>query len=191
FGDISTTSFHATKLFHTVEGGAVITTSAEVLKKMAFMRNFGHNGPEQFADIGINGKNSELHAAMGLVNLNHIDAILERRRELSLHYNKALAGLRVQRPLIHPEAGFNYSYYPIVFETEEQLLKSIAELNLNWIHPRRYFYPSLTQLPYVEQTTMPVCDSVACRVLCLPLYHLLTKEEIDFIARLLLRVQNN
>ncbi|MBC7902881.1 MAG: DegT/DnrJ/EryC1/StrS family aminotransferase, partial [Gemmatimonadaceae bacterium] len=80
FGDVSTTSFHATKLFHTIEGGAVFTRNPDVLRRMAYMRNFGHNGPKDFADIGINGKNSELHAAMGLVNLKYIEDIQKSRK---------------------------------------------------------------------------------------------------------------
>lgn len=90
YGDVSTTSFHATKLFHTIEGGAVFTQDPEVLKKMAYMRNFGHNGPEAFFGIGINGKNSEFHAAMGLCNFNYIDAILEKRKKDSLYYDEKL-----------------------------------------------------------------------------------------------------
>src|SRR4051794_21801553 len=83
YGDISTASFHATKLYHTIEGGAVITSSAELLKKMAYMRNFGHNGPENFFGLGINGKNCEFHAAMGIVNLTYINSIIQKRKEIS------------------------------------------------------------------------------------------------------------
>lgn len=192
YGDVSTTSFHATKLFHTVEGGAVITQNPEVLKKMAYMRNFGHDGPEKFFGIGINGKNSELHAAMGLVNLKYIADILKKRKTLSDYYDRKLARFNMQRPTLTDREGYNYAYYPIVLPSEEMLLKCIKTLNDNWIYPRRYFYPSLTELPYLkEKSGLEVVSSVAPRALCLPLYHTLSFEEIDFVVRLLLRVQNN
>lgn len=191
FGDISTTSFHSTKLFHTIEGGAVFTNEGELIRKMSQIRNFGHNGPESFERVGINGKNSEFHAAMGLANLKHIDDIMLSRKTQALHYDKVLQNLHVQKPLILNGAEWNYSYYPIVFENEEQVLKSIKELNDNWIYPRRYFFPSLSTLHYVDKYETPVSENIARRVLCLPMYHTLKKEDIDFIARLLLRVQNN
>ena len=191
YGDISTTSFHATKLFHTIEGGAVFCNSPELLKKMAYMRNFGHNGPEDFEGLGINGKNSEVHAAMGLANFPFIPQILESRKTQSLQYNKMLQGLRVKRLQINTNTVFNYAYYTVVFETEAQLLKSVSELNDNRIFPRRYFYPSLTRLRYVTKQQTPVCDDISKRTLCLPLFFDLTKEEIDYICRILLRTQNN
>jgi len=191
FGDISTASFHATKLFHTVEGGAVITNDAELLKKLAFLRNFGHETFETFAGIGINGKNSEFHAAMGLANLKCMKDVLEVRKAQAKMYDKDLAELKVKRPKIQQGAEWNYAYYPILFETEGALLRSIEALNDNWIYPRRYFYPSLSSLNYVKKCSTPVSDDIAKRILCLPAYHTLKQEEIAFISRILLRVQNN
>ena len=191
YGDISTTSFHATKLFHTIEGGAVFTKDPELLKTMAYMRNFGHNGPEDFFGIGINGKNSEFHAAMGLVNLKYIDQIRDKRKELSAYYDKKLEGLSKTTPVLLKESQFNFAYYPIVLPSEEILEKMVKVLNDNLVYPRRYFYPSLHHLNYVESQDLPVSESVSKRVLCLPLYQTLSFEEIDFIARLMLRVQNN
>jgi dTDP-4-amino-4,6-dideoxygalactose transaminase len=190
YGDISTCSFHATKVYHSIEGGAVITKSPELLKAMSRLRNFGHNGPEHFDVPGINGKNSEFHAAMGLVNLKHVDGILLSRKEQAEKYNKALINLRVTRPVILKGTDWNYSYYPIIFETEEQLLRAVQELNQNWIYPRRYFYPSLSKLNYVQHYPTPVSDDISKRVLSLPLYHTLKTEDIDFIARILIRTQN-
>ncbi|MGB4773123.1 MAG: DegT/DnrJ/EryC1/StrS family aminotransferase [Chitinophagaceae bacterium] len=190
FGDVTTASFHATKLFHTIEGGAVITRNSEVLKTLAFMRNFGHNGPEDFACIGINGKNSEMHAAVGLVNLKYVDDIVKRRKELVAYYMTKLDGLKVKTIKIHPECDWNCSYFPVIFDTEEQLLKAVKDLNNNWIYPRRYFYPSLSSLKFVGSHVNPVSSSVSPRILCLPLYHDLHLEEIDFIIRILLRAQN-
>lgn len=190
FGDVSTTSFHATKLFHTVEGGAVFTGSPELLKRMAFMRNFGYNGPEEFAEVGINGKNSELHAAMGLINLKYVDIVLQSRKQQAERYDYLLKKLKVRKPKINEDGEFNYAYYPIVFETEEQLLKSVEMLNANLIYPRRYFFPSLNNLQYVNASTCSVSEDISKRVLCLPIYNGLTNEEIELVCRLLLRVQN-
>lgn len=191
YGDISTTSFHATKLFHTTEGGAVFCNSPELLKKMTYLRNFGHNGPEEFAMVGINGKNSEFHAAMGLANFPYINKILESRKAQSLLYAAMLKNLKVSHIKIYKESEFNFAYYPIVFDTEEILLKSMTELNLNRVYPRRYFYPSLNRLNYIENQECPISENISKTILCLPLYFDLTKEEIDYIGRILLRVQNN
>ncbi len=191
FGDVTTVSFHATKLFHTVEGGAVFTSDPELLKKMAYMRNFGHNGPEDFSGVGINGKNSELHAAMGLVNLKCIEKIIEGRKLKTERYNFWLPHLKVQVVKKLDVAATNYSYYPVVFETEEALQKGLALLNGHLIYPRRYFYPTLNHLSYVKGEPTQVSDDSSKRVLCLPLYDKLSVEEIDFICRLLLRTQNN
>lgn len=191
FGDISTTSFHATKLFHTVEGGAVFSNNPELIKKLSYMRNFGHSGPEDFVWLGINGKNSEFHAAMGLVNLNYVDEILNKRKELSLYYDEVLAKLDVTKPKINDKCTFNYSYYPIIFRSEEDLLKSFERLKRAEIFTRRYFYPSLSELPYVLDDNLPISDDLSKRVLCLPLYHTLSFEEVDLIGRLLLRIQNH
>ncbi len=189
YGDISTTSFHATKLFHTIEGGAVITSHPELLKKMAFMRNFGHDGPEQFAGVGINGKNSEFHAAMGLSVLPHMEEVLQKRKEQSEYYDAILENLEVRRPSLTEHCGYNHAYYPIIFESEERLKRSQKALEGQRISPRRYFYPSLSSLDYVKNWPTPASDRIAARVLCLPLYHQLSKEEQDLIARILLRTQ--
>jgi dTDP-4-amino-4,6-dideoxygalactose transaminase len=191
YGDISTASFHATKLFHTIEGGAVMTNNIELLKSMAHIRNFGYETADTFAGVGINGKNSEFHAAMGLANLKRINDILLSRKEQVKIYDEDLETLNVKRFKIQPDSEWNYSYYPIVFESEEILLRTIAELNDNWIYPRRYFYPSLSSLNYVKHCDTPISDDIARRILCLPLYHSLKREEIAFISRILLRVQNN
>lgn len=191
FGDISTTSFHATKLFHTIEGGAVFCNSAELLKKMAYMRNFGHHGPLEFVEVGINAKNSEFHAAMGLINLKFIESILEKRKALFNKYMEWMKYIKAKTIKLTEGSIYNYAYFPIVFESEAILLKIVEILNGHWIYPRRYFYPTLNKLDYVERYDTPVGDEVSARVLCLPLYHSLSAEEIDYICRLILRVQNN
>lgn len=189
YGDISTASFHATKLFHTIEGGGVFTSSPDLLRTMSLMRNFGHDGPFIFSDIGINGKNSEFHAAMGLCNLKYIDRIIEKRKADSLYYdNWLLNDLDLRKQTIAENVTYNYSYYPILFETEKQVLKVVKMLEDNNISPRRYFYPLLTELPYTQsEKELSNARSISQRILCLPIYYDITKEEIDMICRLIIR----
>jgi dTDP-4-amino-4,6-dideoxygalactose transaminase len=192
YGDISICSLHATKLYHSIEGGLVVTKEATLLKKLAYMRNFGFDGPEAFAELGINGKNSEFHAAMGLANLKYANAIIEKRKELTECYYEKMANVKGFFPAWNKNATNNYAYLPVIFETEALLKKVFAILNLHEIGVRRYFYPSLaTALPYLPDVKMDVADDIASRVLCLPLFYELSFEEIDLIARLILRSQNN
>lgn len=192
YGDISTCSLHATKLYHSIEGGLIITKDASLLKKLAYIRNFGISGFDSFAELGINGKNSEFHAAMGLVNLKYIKSIHNKRKELVEKYNHKLTKLKAYRPLWHEASQNNYAYYPIVLESESLLLKIKTLLDGHEIFTRRYFYPSLANtLPYLEPKDFTVTDDVAKRILCLPLYYDLTVEEVDLICRLMLRIQNN
>ena len=191
YGDICTASFHATKLFHTVEGGAVVTQDANLLRELSFLRNFGHNGPETFAAVGINGKNSEFHAAMGLCNLKYVDEILEKRRHIWDRYMSRLSHASLGSIEINKDAGFNYSYYPVIFESEEVVMKVIRELEGHKISPRRYFYPCLSTLHYVKPANTPVSADISRRILCLPSFHDMSDEVIDMIARIVLRVVNN
>lgn len=192
YGDISTCSLHATKLYHSGEGGLIVTKDPVLLKKLAYIRNFGFNGPEAFAELGINGKNSELHAAMGLVNLNYIEAIHNKRKELTERYNQNLKNLDAVAQSWHPDATINYAYYPLVFNNTDLMMRCIDRLKANEIGTRRYFYPSLAQaLPYLDKQQLQATDDICSRVLCLPLYYDLSVEEVDLICRLILRTQNN
>jgi dTDP-4-amino-4,6-dideoxygalactose transaminase len=191
YGDVSTTSFHATKLFHTVEGGAVFCNSPELLKKMAYLRNFGHHGPTDFAAVGINGKNSEFHAAMGVVNLKYINQILAQRKALCQKYDNWLKRPNIQHPTITPHSSFNYAYYPVVFDSEDTSLNIIKELEDNCVTPRRYFYPSLNKVDMFKPNNCPISESIAKCILCLPLYQDLKGEDIDFICRIVLRTIDN
>ena len=188
YGDISTCSTHATKLFHTVEGGFIVSNDRFTQGRVNEMRNFGHKGPETFEGIGINGKNSEFHAAMGLVNLNHIEAINEKRKQITERYNSNLKEFDCTRPIWHKDSENNYAYYPVIFSDEKRLLKCTEMLNANEIFGRRYFYPSLPLcLPYVENISLKNVDDISRRIYCLPLYHTLTFEEVDKICSLLLK----
>lgn len=187
YGDISITSFHATKLFHTVEGGAAFTANGQLAEKIARQRNFGYVHYDSFDGPGINAKNSELHAAMGLCNFKYLDQIFSRRKEQWLYYKELLKSMDMQFMTIMPDTVFNYSYFPLVFRDEQQLLHSMEALNLQYIYPRRYFYPALNKLNYVPEGACPVAEDIAPRILCLPLFHDLRKEEQQMIARILLR----
>ncbi|NLN26066.1 MAG: DegT/DnrJ/EryC1/StrS family aminotransferase [Bacteroidetes bacterium] len=186
YGDISTCSLHATKLYHSIEGGLIIAGNAELHQKLRYIRNFGISGFYEFAELGINGKNSEFHAAMGLVNLNHIAAISEKRKALVKKYDELLKETRLQRPVWHQDSENNAAYYPVIFETEEALLQAEETFKQNQIGTRRYFYPSLaTALPYLDPTEMEITDSISKRVLCLPLYYDLEIEDVNVVCGIL------
>lgn len=185
YGDISTLSFHATKLFHTVEGGAVIYNGIEGKEEqIRLLRSFGFEG-EQYSIAGINGKNSEFHAAMGLCNLKYITEIILQRKKISNMYDGYLAD-RFMRPFIPAEVDYNYSYYPVIFDNEEELLITQKHLKMNGVETRRYFYPSLNKLPYlVESSSCPISEDISKRILCLPLFSDLKEEEVERIAKLI------
>ncbi|MDI9871107.1 DegT/DnrJ/EryC1/StrS family aminotransferase [Flectobacillus roseus] len=184
FGDISTCSFHATKVFHTVEGGAVITNNDEYAWLLDRYRSFGHIG-DDYLTIGINGKNSEFHAAMGLVNLPKVPEIIAARKAIFDIYDQELNWEKLGRPELSLNAVKNYAYYPVFFESEAALLKVRDALSENQIMPRRYFYPSLSTLKFVtEESTCPISDDFALRALALPLYFDLAHEDVYRIARI-------
>jgi dTDP-4-amino-4,6-dideoxygalactose transaminase len=188
YGDISTLSFHATKLFHTVEGGGITTNDDELAHRIAYMRNFGHKGQEEFWGLGINGKSSEFHAAMGLCVFPHLKDIIARRKHLTELYDNHFKrlGLALQRPKIPSGTTYNYAYYPVLFKDERQLTSVRDSLNANYIYPRRYFYPSLHHLPYInKEYTLEISESVSRRVLCLPLYHDLPDEIVKRICTII------
>jgi len=185
YGNISTISFHATKLFHTIEGGAVCTQSEDLNYRLSKMRNFGHNGEGLFDGVGINGKNSEIHAAMGLTNLKYINDILNTRKKQYLFYFEKLKSSDFIFQKITKNTHYNYAYFPIVFKNEKQLLKIKNVLEKNNIYPRRYFFPSLSSLDYVKNNETPISDDIASRILCLPVYHDLSEKEQDIICKLI------
>lgn len=185
YGDVSTGSFHATKLFHTIEGGCVIAKDKQVGEKVELMKRFGHNYDEHIT-LGINAKASELHAAMGLCNLNYVDEIIQKRKAISEKYDQLLEG-KFQRPKPENGTAYNYAYYAILLESEEQLLSTVKRLNANNIFPRRYFYPSLNTLPYLKKTqSCPVSEEISNRILCLPLYYGIETVTVDTICKLIL-----
>jgi dTDP-4-amino-4,6-dideoxygalactose transaminase len=169
FGDISTCSFHATKIFHTGEGGMLFANNDQLFTDSYNAHNFGHNGPTAFHGVGINGKMSELSAAMGLAVLPYLDEIIAERKEIADFYFSNLS-TTVQTIDLRDGTNWNYSYFPVVFESEEQLLNVIQKLSKQDINPRRYFYPSLNTLTFVNRCSCPISESLAARILCLPLF---------------------
>lgn len=169
-GDVSTCSFHATKLFHSGEGGCVIARDPALQRRLVLMRQFGHAGDDHYM-MGINGKNSEFHAAMGLSVLPHMPHILAERRSQWQWYAEAFRGLPGHRLLQLPEGlDYNHSYFPLFLPDEAQLLRTMEALQADDIFPRRYFHPSLDLLPYVtEARPCPVSREMASKVLCLPM----------------------
>ena len=182
YGDVSTCSFHATKLFHTGEGGALFCKDKVLNDKLYYSHNFGHKTATSFHNVGINGKMSELQAAMGLAVLPYMKQIIEERKDLVSYYDNALNFIKLKRQKIRENTGWNYSYYAVVFENEKQLLAVMKRLNEHDIYPRRYFYPSLNTLNYVNSQAMPVSESIAKRVLCLPLYVGLEVDKVKEIS---------
>ena len=189
WGDASTLSFHATKVFHTGEGGAVVCSNAEALLTLNRQRAFGHEGRD-YLTVGINGKNSELHAAMGLANLTVVDEQREHRRVLSERYIDALADLPQLRCIDvrnYPGLEHNYGYFPIIFADPIQRERTVAVLEAEQVYPRRYFEPSLNELPFLDRelrVPCPVSERAARTALCLPLYADLPAEQVDRIASL-------
>lgn len=182
-GDVSTCSFHATKLFHTGEGGAMICNDEKLRHKLFYHHNFGHNGPEKFWGLGINAKMSELHAAMGLSVLPYYEEIISSRKSIVSMYKELMPNIKTIK--IRYNTHWNYSYHPIILEDETVTKKIIKVLNQSKIYPRRYFFPSLNKLPYVEYQDCPISESIASSVLCLPLYYGLEKENIVKIASII------
>lgn len=185
YGDVSTCSFHATKLFHTGEGGAMFTNDAKLYNQLFYSHNFGHKGPLDFYGLGINGKISELQAAMGLAVFPYMEMILKERERIVTHYRDHLNGNTVSTMVIRPETEWNYSYFPAIFESEDMLLKIQSRLNEEQIFPRRYFYPSLNRINYINGIEMPVSESIAARILCLPLYTGLQQKDQEKIIKLI------
>jgi len=186
YGDVSTCSFHSTKVFHTIEGGSVVCQDRELFEKIKLIRSFGHIQDEYFA-AGINGKNSEFHAAMGICNLRHLESIIAGRKRVFREYDNQLDFRKIEKVTEKSDhLEYNFAYYPVVFESEKIALEVVRSLNQENIYPRRYFYPSLNQLTFLESTqSCPVSEDISNRVLSLPLYPDLESEIISKICKII------
>ncbi len=187
YGDISTTSMHATKLFNTGEGGACITNSDALDEKLKRIRFFGHNNSKEVVEDGFNGKMTEVHASLGLANLKYFDAVLEDRKKKYLLYKELLQEnpeLRFQKV---KEEETNFSYFPVIFESEEILLNVQQKLNEKNIFPRRYFYPSVNKYTeIVDHQSVPISEDISKRILCLPLFYDLSEDQIREVCEILI-----
>jgi dTDP-4-amino-4,6-dideoxygalactose transaminase len=185
YGDISTCSFHATKIFHTGEGGAVFCKDPEIFHKIYYSHNFGHNGPNSFHGLGINGKISELHCAMGLAVLPYMRDILESRKSTVYLYSNLIKHLNIKSLIIRDETIWNYSYFPVIFENEKILTRVENALKIEGIFARRYFYPSLNELNYVLFKKAEKSEEISKKILCLPLYNSILNTEVERIIFIL------
>ena len=197
YGDISILSFHATKLFQTIEGGAVVSSNKKLQDVIKLKRQFGHRGDSYFYP-GINAKMSEFHAAMGLCNLKTISNDIEKRKNISGNYDDNLAYLfknsYIRKQVISKDVSYNFSYYPLYFYSDKKLEKIIKALNANNIYPRRYFYPSLNTLKYLPKKSKTKCsnsEDVASKILCLPLDIYLSRDTINFISNTIIKEYKN
>lgn len=192
YGDISCTSYHATKILNSGEGGGCFTADPALDAKIKRSRFFGFSEDKSsVVGQGSNFKMTEIHAAVGLANLRYLQIALDDRKAKYQHYKERLVisdKVRFQsiRQVQEPD-GCNYSYFPVIFDSEETLLKVENACNAELIYPRRYFYPPLNTLteivPYVP---MPVCEDISRRILCMPLYMGLSMEDIDRICDIVL-----
>lgn len=188
YGDASMVSLHATKVFHACEGGYVVAKDSAVSEKVEWMRRFGHKGHEDYYGVGINAKMSELHAAMGLCVLDHLDEVFKRRQVLCETYDEVISGgSRLKFAMqMRQTTKWNHSYYPVLFDSEQSLLCAVQAMNDAGVFPRRYFYPSLAELniSFDDQSDCPVSHDVSKRILCLPLAASYEQKDIRMIAKL-------
>jgi len=169
-GDAATLSFHATKLFHTAEGGAIIFKRKEDMERAKKMINFGITGPETIEALGINAKMSELQAAMGLCVLDEMDVNVQGRKAVWCRYEKVL-GQTLQLQVRPKELDYNYAYFPIVLQSEKRVVRLAAQLRENGVLARRYFYPSLESVTCLGlEVSQSISKDIASRILCLPIF---------------------
>ncbi|MDX7597076.1 dTDP-4-amino-4,6-dideoxy-D-glucose aminotransferase VioA [Aeromonas caviae] len=194
WGDLSILSFHATKVFNTFEGGAIISPDAKTKQRIDRLKNFGIADELTVTAPGINGKMSEINAAFGLVQLKHIDHAMQQRQAIDAYYRAALADVKGITVYQHnSDANSNHSYFPILVETDYPLSrdKLYEKLKENNILSRRYFYPLISNmpmyrgLPSAQAHLLPLSNEVADKVLCLPIYHELNSYEQDKIISLI------
>ncbi|WP_428357410.1 DegT/DnrJ/EryC1/StrS family aminotransferase [Methyloprofundus sp.] len=177
YGDISILSFHATKLFHTIEGGALIINDDSLVEKARYLINFGIENAESIPELGTNAKMNEFEAAMGLCMLDEMEVVSQKRKDVYERYQKELGGM-VQLQKQNSLSTQNYSYFPIILNDEEERLKVQHALNHQNISPRRYFYPSLDTLNYIEpKQHCAHSRDLSKRILCLPMYPELSEED--------------
>jgi len=192
YGDISILSFHATKVFNTIEGGALITKSKQLSDRLKLMRNFGIVHEEKVTYPGINGKMNEFQAAMGLCNLQTVSRDIKAREKMYKLYLSLLgniSGLRFQKIIA---SKYNFSYMPVLFRNKKHRDLVYGKLKENEIHARKYFYPLTSSFDYLSsrqieenKQMLPVASGIADRVLCLPLYAEMTDDVVEKVVKVI------
>ena len=192
YGDISCTSFHATKIFNSGEGGACFSKNQILKERMKKLRFFGHNYDGEIVDQGINGKLTEVHSAIGLANLPYVKKTINRRKEIFLKYHSLLSANKdIRFQSFNPEE-YNFSYMPIVLSSESQLIRIVKKLNDESIYPRRYFYPSLNTVTTIQTyQAMKNSEILSKNILCLPSYTTLEDKDIELISKIILKMYSN
>lgn len=182
FGDVSVTSFHATKMINTAEGGALFTDNDELAEKIRLMRNFGYEN-YVIHSLGINAKMSEINASLGLASFPYLKKAAANRKKASRLYDKML---KKNSRLSYPEfiSENNHSYYLVIFENESLKLSVIKALNAEKIFPREYFYPSLETV-YGGEASCKIAEDISKRVLCLPLSAYITSEQVEQVCKII------
>lgn len=195
FGDVSIFSFHATKVFHSIEGGCACYSAADYGKKLDAIRNFGMYSQEDIGEVGTNGKMNEFSAAMGICNLRHIEDEINKRKRAVIYYRNRLKNIKGIKLCKEKEnIKYNYAYFPVVFDKckfgkdRDEVMKILAD---NGVFARKYFYPITPKAECYKdeflQFSLPIADEISKNVLTLPLYADITEEEIEFICSLILR----
>lgn len=197
FGDMSTLSFHATKVYNTIEGGALVCHDEQTKKRIDYLKNFGFAGETTIVAPGINGKMDEVRSAYGLLNLKQVDSAIEARRKVAVQYRDALKdipGIRFMEDM--PGVRHNYSYFPIFINAEEYGLtrdELYFKLKESDVLGRRYFYPLISEfstyrgLESAKRENLPVAVKMADSVICLPMHHNLTNQDVDIILNFVAR----
>jgi dTDP-4-amino-4,6-dideoxygalactose transaminase len=193
-GDLSMLSFHATKVFNTFEGDAIVCPDAKTKSRIDDLKNFGYNDEVTVVAPGINAKMNELQAAFGLLQLKHVDKAIDRRREIDTQYRDQLTSVKgILCPPLPADTIYNYAYFPTLIEKEYPLSRDELndKLRKHKIYPRRYFYPLISDfpmyrgLPSAAQSNLPTAKKTAAQILCLPIYHALENESITRIISII------
>jgi len=188
YGDISMFSFHSTKLFHTIEGGALVYNDDKLKTHINLCKNFGISGSETIELVGLNAKMSEFQSAMGLLSLKYLDSIIERRKSIYERYMSNLFGVKGIKIFLADSnyISHNYSYVPVLFENGRDCVYDV--LTKNNIFPRKYFYPAISNIDcykkYLGSNTLDVTASTASQVLTLPIYPTLSLDNVDKICEI-------
>ncbi|GAB3289737.1 DegT/DnrJ/EryC1/StrS family aminotransferase [Pseudidiomarina andamanensis] len=188
WGDAATLSFHATKVFHSIEGGAIVFKHREDMERAKRLMSFGMTGPETISDVGINAKMNEFQAAMGLCVLDEIDENIKARERHWYRYQNELTSSAILQRL-NNVSDYNFAYFPVLFRSKEELLHVSSGLADKGIIARRYFYPSLNELEiFGADLTLPISSGIAERILCLPIYAGLDANDVNSIIDIVKRL---